>query len=161
MVGSDDMMSGGNVQSEDGGGGGADGTTTMAGDEGGAEGDDVVVGNDDMMSDGDVQSESGDDGNAEGAAAMGVIHDNEMVNHDTVTSATDVDGGGGRGGAKRSRDTDDEGWDAEEDCHGPQEGVRNIARSKSAQQRGEAVKKRSGRKQRPSAKVNRFGGTGT
>ena len=155
MVGGDDMMSSGGVQSEDGGGSGTDGTATMAEGEGGAEGDDdMMVGDDDMMSDGGVQGESGDDDSAEGAAAI-------EVSHDMVTSATDVDGGGVRGGAKRSRDTDDEGWDAEEDCHGPQEGVRNIARSKSAQQRGEAVKKRSGRKQRPSAKVNRFGGTGT
>ena len=116
VIGGDDMMSGGSVQSEDGGGGGTDGTATMAEDEGGAEGDDdMMVGDDDMMSDGDVQSKSGDDGNAEGAAAMGVMDDNEVVGHDMVTGAADVDGGGMRGGAKRSRGTDDEAEGHEEE----------------------------------------------
>ena len=89
----------------------------MAEDEGGAEGDDdMMVGDDDMMSDGGVQSESGDDDSAEGAAAIGVMDDNEVVGHDMVTGATDVGGGGVRGGAKRSRGTDDEaeGHEAED-----------------------------------------------
>ena len=142
----------------------------MAGDEGGAEGDDVVVGNDDMMSDGDVQSESGDDGSAAGAAAI-------EVSHDMVTSATDVDGGGVRGGTKRSRGTDNEAEGHEEEdseeercceagqsVHGTAGGdmTRDSADHASAQKRGtstsgKAKGKKSGQQKR---KRDKYGGSG-
>ena len=84
-----------------------------------------------------------------------------------------------RGGAKRSRGTDDEaeGHEAEdreeggyreagESVHGAAGGgmmeMSGVAAAAGAQQRGKAVKKRSGQRQRASMKArDKFGGAGT
>ena len=59
---------------------------------------------------------------------MGVMDDNEVMGHDMVTGAADVDGGGMRGGTKRSRGTDDEAEGHEEE-DGEEGGYREAGES--------------------------------